>query len=545
MWKSFLVMVSAVNLFFLDEWRELVVLHLPATAYYRMKPPAFTLFYALLLDILAAGVVMFGISRLSVRGRRFGESRLFGCLLVLPFFVAVGVLRHVLRSSWDLPISSPLLLGLVWLLPEMLLVVAVVQIARGRSRLQRIVPGVLLVLSPLPLVLSVSIALASAETSATTSNPDTFTSATVKSKFRVVWVIFDEWDEEATLPANRPPNLPLPETDSLRTTTFFGSRVYPAGDLTDFSIPALLTGRPVENALPRGKGDLDVYFSDGKAPVSFKDSPTIFDSLRKKDLRAAILGWHHPYAELFGDKVAYCHWETCPLTADKFPENRPGDPGLAAAMFYHWDHAAAMPVPLRLVGLDQRYNFWQTYDWQVNRKLTVERVRRLLDDTFRVLERSDIDFMFVHLPLPHPPGIFDRKRDVFTIDPPSNYFDNLRLVDIVVGQMLHRIDRQPNGIPTAVVLSSDHPYRTRLWGNVGVVSPEARKYLGTAPRTWIPFFLKLPGQRSGLVYNKPFNAVLSRELVEQVIGGKIRTYAEAAAWIDANRLRYPLSPNRK
>ena len=50
---------------------------------------------------------------------------------------------------------------------------------------------------------------------------------------------------------------------------------------------------------------------------------------------------------------------------------------------------------------------------------------------------QEIDLCFVHLPLPHPPGHYNRKTG--RIGMGGSYIDNLALSDRILGQMLAEI----------------------------------------------------------------------------------------------------------
>jgi hypothetical protein len=50
----------------------------------------------------------------------------------------------------------------------------------------------------------------------------------------------------------------------------------------------------------------------------------------------------------------------------------------------------------------------------------------------------------------------------------------------------------------------------------------------------VPFLLKLPGQKDGVVYDRPFNTVLSHDLLLAVLRGALRDPAAVAAWLDAH-----------
>ncbi len=76
---------------------------------------------------------------------------------------------------------------------------------------------------------------------------------------------------------------------------------------------------------------------------------------------------------------------------------------------------------------------------------------------------------------------------------------------------------------TTIIVSSDHWLRKALW-----------RYEGETDHR-IPFMLKLAGQKKGVTYEKPFNTVLTRDLVLAILRGEITSIDEVVTWLDKNR----------
>ncbi|MGH9655654.1 MAG: hypothetical protein ACRD6B_19585, partial [Bryobacteraceae bacterium] len=84
-------------------------------------------------------------------------------------------------------------------------------------------------------------------------------------------------------------------------------------------------------------------------------------------------------------------------------------------------------------------------------------------------------------------------------------------------------------------------YRPGLWLNglaASVLPPAARLEMkrdtGQKWQPYIPFILKMPGQQTGIEYHRPFNSVLSANLLLAALQGQIRTPAQAVQWLDAH-----------
>lgn len=90
---------------------------------------------------------------------------------------------------------------------------------------------------------------------------------------------------------------------------------------------------------------------------------------------------------------------------------------------------------------------------------------------------------------------------------------------------------------STILVSADHPFRPTNWLiNPAVPVPPAEMARDTDAiwQPYIPFFLKLPGQKAEINYHREFNSVLSANLLLAVLQDQIRTPAQAVQWLDAH-----------
>lgn len=78
-----------------------------------------------------------------------------------------------------------------------------------------------------------------------------------------------------------------------------------------------------------------------------------------------------------------------------------------------------------------------------------------------LIDNEAIRFAFIHLPVPHPPGIYDRHTGKLGVQ--GTYLDNLVLADKAIGALLDTIGQTKAASRTIVVISSDHSWRTAMW----------------------------------------------------------------------------------
>ena len=318
---------------------------------------------------------------------------------------------------------------------------------------------------------------------------------------RVVWIVFEELDQRVTFEA-RPTGLELPELDRLKRESLYAHAARSPAGTTDVTIPALITGRPVVAAAPLNPRDLQLTFADGKT-AQWSAEPNVFSRARALGYDTALIGWHLPYPRVLGGSLAVAHWR--PSVA--FEEAR-GDT-FAGSLWKQW---ASLAPPLNL------------------RRQFSERVAELTSLAIRTAADDRFGLVFLHLPLPQPPGIYDRATERLTAwnfsGAAAGYFDNLALADRVVGELRRGMDRVRLDDRTWIVVTS-----TRSW-------QASAQYDGqTDPR--VPFLLRAPeGGRTRHV-DAPFGTQATHDLVLAILRGSIADTSAAAAWLSRPAVATP------
>jgi hypothetical protein len=174
-------------------------------------------------------------------------------------------------------------------------------------------------------------------------------------------------------------------------------------------------------------------------------------------------------------------------------------------------------------------NAWVQRERQTFR---VERYRNMMDDARSVVVDPDVDLAFVHLPVPHPPGVFKRSTGNFTLGQDASYLDSLELADHALGELRELLERRDLWAHTTVIVSSDHGYRTFLWKGT---LPEEAEAADRHPDYRVPFLVKLAGQQDGATYDDPLSTVVTRDLVLSLLRGDVSTRPELLAWLDRHR----------
>lgn len=125
--------------------------------------------------------------------------------------------------------------------------------------------------------------------------------------------------------------------------------------------------------------------------------------------------------------------------------------------------------------------------------------------------------------VPHTPWIWDEATESYTLTlfHPDGYYDNLKLLDRVLGELRREMEGAGKWDGTAVLLLSDHVMRYRP------------AYLNEPRDSRIPFILKLPGATTGAVYDRRFSAMVTHDLVAALLRGELQSVNQATAWLDA------------
>jgi hypothetical protein len=313
---------------------------------------------------------------------------------------------------------------------------------------------------------------------------------------RVVWVIFDEMDYRLAFEGNTS----LPEFQRLAAHSLFATYAYPPGGRTMISIPALLAGRFVTAVRAVDRTGYLVRYEKADGPAAWSSGQTVFDVRRQYGWRVGVAGWHFPYARVFGDETDA--WEDQAWRLSLNP-NRP-----FARLMVDQFRVLAEGRTRSLLGKSLSVMEHQ----RVVREVTAEATRKAAD--------ADLDLVFLHLPVPHAPFFYDSRTggETSPLRPVKGYLDHLALADQVLAGIRQAIEQAGLENRTTLVISSDH------WNR------ESDLIDGRIDHR-VPFLVNFPGEARGIRYARPFNTVLSRNLVTAIMRGEVTNAAAVAAWI--------------
>jgi hypothetical protein len=335
---------------------------------------------------------------------------------------------------------------------------------------------------------------------------------------RVIWVIFDEWDQDLTFD-ERPARMHLPEIDRLRARSFSADDAVRPNMFTDWSMPALTTGIALDYIYPSGPNELMLNPKGVPAAVRWSEQDTVFRAARRMGFNTAVVAWAIPYCRVLKNDLSDCWWwsgsnqfNSAGTTLPEMIVNRPRS---------LYENIYRSPFGLSLSS-------------QRHIRVTENVVAKALE----VAVDPKIGVALLHMPVPHPPYFYNAatgKNDLASApftgifsQNQSGYVDALALTDKIVGELRCAMEKAGTWDTTTVIFSADHPYRHReaLDGH-----PVSRR---------VPFLVKLAGPERQQRYPATFSALLTKHLILAILGGEVSRPDQLPLWIDLHRTDYSL-----
>jgi hypothetical protein len=333
---------------------------------------------------------------------------------------------------------------------------------------------------------------------------------------RIVWILMDELSYDQVFPS-RQPDVVLPNFDSLAKSSVVFSAIHPVGTATENVLPALLLGRPIV-ALRKPYADPPAYRTAPNGPWQrFAQNETIFAEAHSYGWTTGVAGWYIPYCRLLPDVLDRCSWESSdpggtPLTTGLRSTNSVSE-NISVMIPFRGRMDVLLHLPIRSRTAAHRSEY-----------------AAVMAQAEDILKDSRIRFVLLHLPVPHPPGIFNRK--LYTWSDRGTYLDNLVLADQSLGELRSILQSTPAANNTTLIISSDHSWRTFIWRSTPDWSPqEVRAARGTYdPRPVL--MVQFPRSVTGQVVAKPVGALVLHRILEDLLRGSMKSPTDLNDLID-------------
>lgn len=305
---------------------------------------------------------------------------------------------------------------------------------------------------------------------------------------RVVWIILDELDYSLAFP-NRPADLALPNLDAFRAASFYATHAIQAAPNTMAAVPSLTLGAIPYRIRPDGNTIL-VRMREHEKPAPWPEQANVLADARAAGYNVGVAGWYFEYCQLFAQAVSRCAWNSM------------------------------------YTDVTARSTFWDSVRSQLRTLTPLEsrlrqraRIPRLEGFAEQFASDPNLGLVMLHLSVPHGPRVYSRERDDYAIfgSPPDWYYDNLKLADRVLGDIRRSMEQAGLWDSTTVIVTSDHSLRQHMMPHKHAT-------------VLVPYMVKLAHQNSGQDVTLPFNAVLTRSLIDSILHGEV-TQQNFAAWL--------------
>jgi hypothetical protein len=235
-----------------------------------------------------------------------------------------------------------------------------------------------------------------------------------------------------------------------------------------------------------------------------------------------VAGWYNPYCRILPNVLDRCSWTFGSATDNVlFPR---------AALRSN----LMMPLVL-LVGSRIDFSLTSLFH-QVPDIHTLVAEQHIFDYVAlervgdQILDDRSAGFALIHLPVPHPGGIYNRRTDRFATKN-SSYLDNLALADKLLGHIRSKLEESDQWDTSSIVIMGDHSWRTELWRDLPEWTKEEQMASHGGEFDDRPaYVVKLPGQRTAARIDEPFTTLDTRRLLDALLSQRIQSAEALSEW---------------
>ena len=345
--------------------------------------------------------------------------------------------------------------------------------------------------------------------------------AAAPAKTRIIWILFDELSYQQVY-EERYPGLELPAFDRLASGATVFTHTVPAGRFTERVVPSLFTGLPVDGIRASSDGhQLSIYNPELRAWVRFDPQDTVFEDALNAGYSTAIAGWYNPYCRVMPQVLDQCFWTF----------NTAGFGGMSPSRTVAENAVAFVRrkfvVVLSLLDQLRNVPLYERPESQFH-ELDYTRIYSAGD---KLLGDRSADLVFLHMPVPHPGGIYDRATRSFATTH-SSYIDNLALADRYLGHVRAVLEQNGAWDSSTVIVMGDHSWRTNWmwkpqpsWTREEQIASHGGQF-DDRPA----YIVKLPYQQQSARIGLPYEAIHTRALLDALIHNRIRSPGDLSAW---------------
>jgi hypothetical protein len=300
---------------------------------------------------------------------------------------------------------------------------------------------------------------------------------------RIVWLLFDELSYDQTF-EHRFPGLAMPAFDQFKSQSVVFTNLKPAGYYTERAIPAFFLGKTVDNIRSKLNGEPLIKLNGSDRWQAFDAQKTLFADAQRLGWTTGVAGWYNPYCRILAGTLDYCYW-------------RMGDGQSDGALPDHsaWQNAAA---PLMEIAREIKHEPGLAE-------------KKHAEDQLAIMPQAE----FIHLPVPHPPSIYNRAHRKAT----GSYIDSLALADQSLAALMTTLRGTASVATTTVIVCSDHSWRVPMWRSTyWTKEDEAASQGRFDPRPVL--MIHFPGQQTEREVTAPFEQIRIHEIIQHLLRGQ-------------------------
>jgi hypothetical protein len=314
---------------------------------------------------------------------------------------------------------------------------------------------------------------------------------------RIVWVLFDELSYAQTY-EQRPAGLQLPNFDSLAAQSTVYTDARPIGYWTEMVLPSLFLGRTVDAVRASPAKRLLIGNGNGTS-ILFPTDQSLTAEAQRAGWNVGIDGWYNPYCSILSGTFQKCQWSD---------REDPSGPMITAA---------TVRQNMILGAVDQL----RTVEGDLSSYITQSEDETLFRRADELLQDESLDFVFIHIPLPHPPGAWDRQTETWARFSPGyepSYEDNLALTDRELGRILKIAEASPRWSKTTLLVQGDHSWRVGIWRTTPLWSSEDERISHGGRFDDRPaLIVHAAGQTSAVKVDAPTSLMFAHTLLHNVL----------------------------
>ncbi|MGA7158224.1 MAG: sulfatase-like hydrolase/transferase [Acidobacteriaceae bacterium] len=350
---------------------------------------------------------------------------------------------------------------------------------------------------------------------------------------RIIWIILDELSYQQTY-ERRYPGLQLPAFDAFANDATSFTDAIPPAIYTQTVLPGLLEGKPFDQIHTSSLARLSVHDPSTGSWQPFDPYNTVFSDAFDARYNTAIAGWFNPYCRLLSPIVNRCFWTY-----------RPVDYAFGIVPSGTILSNALAPIQMMITRMTKVGPFRIQSPLLHLLHIPLEKPTRTLLQTedyqaldvasLKLLRNSSAGFVLLHLPVPHPWGIYNRHTGKFTTAS-SSYINNLALADKCLAGIRKTLEDTGQWNSSTVLVMGDHSWRTKQLWRLSKVSyawsqeDEDASHGGQYdPRP--AYLVKLPNQTTPALINAPYRTFRTRQLFDKIMAHQITTPADLVNWV--------------